>query len=136
MSNPKRPPSQYQEPFQFTREHPETAASLVVKVLDPTRRGRVTSVRYVNPTGLAENATNAFSGTMRKGSDTFATIFNTDSDGAGTNTLAANAWVAGVIDADTTLSTFAAGDDVDLVLTLAGTQTLPPGAVVIEGYYF
>jgi hypothetical protein len=91
-------------------------------------------VSYINPTGLAGDTTNTFRCEVKKGSTVSVTVFNTDTN----DTPAGVALAAGVAAEGTPSSTaadlwFAAGDRVDVVFTLEGTQTLPVGAGMIEG---
>ncbi len=118
-----------------TSEHPAETGTVTVKVMQCTRAFIVDSVRYVNHTGLAEDASNTFAGTAAKGTTPFATLFNTLADAGPDHSLAANTWVAGVLDADSTKREFEPGDELNLILTLGGSQTLPAGHVVVEGRY-
>ncbi len=134
MSQPK-PAAVHQNHAVVACEHPEVTSTTTVHVLKATRPLIVDAVYYVNPTGLAEHSTNTFSGVVKKGSTTFATLFDTDSDNAEGYNLAANAWVAGVLDADSAKRAFDAGDELDLVLTEGGTADLPAGRIVVEFRY-
>lgn len=104
-----------------------------VKIFKASRRFLVESVRYVNPTGLAVDATNFFDIQVKNGSTVVANWSTETTVGEGA--LVADTFV------DLTLST-TAGDlvlalDDELTLNLAenGTQTLPAGTIQIEGRY-
>lgn len=135
-TSPRRPPAHEQERFTLGPfPHAQVTATTTVKLWRAPRAFRITGCQYLNVTGLAEDATHAFKGELKNGSDVVAAIFNTDSDGAGDNTLAANTHVVGVV--DETLAAGSAGDVITLVLTegAGATATLPAGEVIFEGYY-
>ena len=134
MSSPK-PAQTHQNRACISIDHPSCATTATFNVLHCTRAFIVDSVYYTNPTGLAEDTTNTFAGVVKKGSTTFATLFDTDSDNPGTNTLPAGTWVAGVLDADSTKYAFEPGDDLVLVFTEGGNSTLPAGRLVCEVRY-
>ena len=97
---------------------------------------QVTRVTYHNVTGLAEDPTNVFAGDLKNGATVIATLFNTDSDGAGTNTLVADTTVEGVLSATAADAWLDAGEQLSLVLTEGGTATLPAGFAIVEGYLY
>ncbi len=125
---------------QFLREkvvflfpHASTTATVTHKIFKAKRAFIVDAIRYINPTGLAGDGTNAFAGDVKNGSTVVATVFNTDTGDAGGASLAADTFVDGVIDA--AAATLAAGDILSLVLTEDGTATLPAGLLQVEGRY-
>jgi hypothetical protein len=134
---PPRNPELEQEFFLLPFEHAAVTATTTVKVFKvPTGKTFVLDrVSYINETGLAEDAANNFAGAIKNAATTAATLFNTDSDldpdtGA---SLAANTWVEGSL--VSTARTFAAGEEISLVLTETGAATLPAGRGFVEGRY-
>jgi hypothetical protein len=102
----------------------------------------ITSVDYVNVTGLAAHADNHALVQILNAA-TVAAGWNTDADGT-TNGIGATAAAEGAITADTsialTLSTVAArtvppSTQVSLKLDESGTTTVPAGRVAIKGYW-
>lgn len=228
-----RPKNKFQEKLAFFLDHAALTASQLFPLLKATRKCRVTSVEYKNPTGLAEDATNAFAMTLvklpgaaltladttfttthaseqvnitnhglqtgdgpfrmtnsggalpagyaaatdyyaiRTGASTLqlaatralayagtavaisgdgtgthtlsdtastsrpttvATIFDTDSDEAGTNTLAADTWVSGTI-ASAPACVLDAGEELAALYVEDGSATLPVGHLHGEALY-
>lgn len=125
----------FQELVTIPCDHPEVTGDTEIKFFNATRPFRVTRAYYINPTGLAEDTTNVFAGKIRNGTTVVATLFDTDSDNAGTNTLAADTLVEGTLSATDANRVLAAGDWASLLLDEGGTATLPAGRAVIEGYY-
>lgn len=227
-----RPKNVYQEKVPFYLDHGSLTASQLFPLLKATRKCRVTSASYKNPTGLVEDATNAmalsllklpgaplvfadatFTATnatetvnitahglqtgdgplrmtnsggalpagyaaatdyyaIRTGSGTLqvaltralayagtavaisgdgtgthtlsdvasttrpavvATIFDTDADEAGTNTIAPDAWVTGVL--TTANVVLESGEELAALLVEDGTATLPAGRLHGEATY-
>lgn len=131
MTQIPKPAVRTQTQFMYRVAHPSTAATATYKGFKAPFAGIIDGVKYVNDTGLAADATNVFSGVVKNGATTIATLFDTDSDNAGAAALVQNVWVAGVLDA--TKQGFAPGDEIDLGLVKGGTQTLPTGALEIYG---
>lgn len=131
-----RQPNKRQERVVLVFEHGQLTATTTIKLFKARRRFHVDSVEYINPTGLAADATNAFRGEVKNGSTLVASIFNTDSndDPAGA-ALPADTHVAGVLAASKPDRGLAKGDVLSLVLTEDGTATLPPGRLQVEGRY-
>lgn len=131
---PRRPSNFVQERTTIVFDHPGSLTSdTTYKFWQAPRPCRVTDVRYINPTGLAEHATNAFAGSVLNGATVVATIFDTDSDEAGAdNSLPANTFVTGVIAAAGAV--LAADDVLSLFLDedAAGAATLPAGRLQVE----
>jgi hypothetical protein len=129
-----RPPTPYQEKVVISYDHPQVTATTTWKIFKAKGRPfRIDSVRYINPTGLAADATNVFAGTLKNGSTVMATIFDTDSDTGAA--LAADTFVDGTLSATQANRVLAADDVLSLVATEGGTATLPAGRVVVEGRY-
>ncbi len=117
-------------------DHPEVTGDTTIKFFNASRDFRVTRAYYINPTGLAEDTTNVFAGSVKNGSTVVATLFNTDSDLAGAdNSLAADTLVEGVLSATDANRILAAGDWLSLLLDEGGAATLPAGRLVVEGFY-
>lgn len=100
------------------------------------RKVRVRALSYVNGTGLATDATNAFAVRVDNATKvaTVATLFNTDTndDPAGAS-LAANTWLDGVLSETDDDLILDPGDELDLVFDEDGTATLPAGRLVFAG---
>lgn len=133
--NDKIPNSKLEERVVMSYDHAQTAATLSVKLWKcPTGRSFVVDrVVYVNPTGLATDASNYFVGEVKNTTAgvTMDTVFNTNS--AGGAALVANTFATGALSATAANQWLASGDEMSLVLTKTGTQTLPAGHIVIEG---
>lgn len=130
----RRPNDLFRERFQFDYNHAQLTADETVKLIDATRAGRITRAYYVNPTGLAEDATNFFAVQLLKGATVVAS-YSTDSAGAGTNSIAADTFTELTLSATDADRVFAAGDDLSFKADEGGTATLPPGRLIVEGYY-
>lgn len=116
-------------PVELSTDHIQVTASATVKFFKATRPMVVDSVEYINPTGLAEHADNYYNIAVKNG-DTVVASKNTKVGEGGT--LAADTFTA-LTNAAIANRTIAAGDVLALVLTKAGTQTLPAGKVVVHG---
>ncbi len=134
-SNPK-PAAVHQNYAEVSRDHVAATATTTIKVMKCARSLIVDSVYYVNPTGLAEDTTNVFAGVLAKATTACATLFNTDSDlSVPDASIPANTWIAGVLDADSAKYSFVAGDEMNLIVTMGGTATLPAGRIVVNYRY-
>lgn len=86
---------------------------------------RVRRAFYVNPTGLALNASNYFTIELKRGATVVANGIST-----ATAALVASAWTSmTIVPASAVL---AAGQSLDVVFTRTGTATLPIGQLLIE----
>jgi hypothetical protein len=118
--------------IQIEGRYYETNTALV-KLFKAKERFLVEKVRYINPTGLVEDATNFFDIQVKNGATVVANWSTETTVGEGT--IAADTWV------DLTLSTtgsdlvLALDDVLSLNLDENGTQTLPAGRIQIEGRY-
>lgn len=132
---PRIPDNKYEERMVLSYDHPQVTATTSWRFwkCPAGRQFVIERASYINPTGLTGDATNAFNGDVKKGATVMATLFNTDTGDAGGATLAANTFVEGVLSATPANNWLAAGDVIDLTVTLEGTQTLPAGRLVIEG---
>ena len=126
------------EKLTLLKEHAQVTATTTIKLYKvPTGRSfRLTGAQYVNVTGLANDATNAFAGTIQNAATVAALLFNTDSGDADVKAIAADTLVIADLSATEASRCFAAGDTISLVLTEDGTATLPAGTVVLEGLLF
>lgn len=115
-------------------DHDAVTANTTVKLFQVPagRKFVVERAKYVNPTGLVGDITNAFAGTVQNAATVMATLFNTDTD-AGGATLAADTFVDGTLSATAADRWLDADEVLSLVLTETGTATLPAGRLVIEG---
>lgn len=123
--------------WSLEREHAAITADGSVKLYKVATGQQLvlTRVLYLNATGLAADATNAFAVTIQNASTVAATIANTDSDDdpAGAS-IAANTFVEGVLSATLANRVFDAGEEVSLNFDEDGTATLPAGFVRLDGY--
>ena len=129
----RRPNKFTEERVSFAVEHAALTATTTIKLYKAPagRKFRLDRALYLNVTGLAADATNAFAGELKNGSTVMATLFNTDSGDAGGAALAADTFVEGVITAAN--ATLAATEELSLVLTEDAAATLPAGRIYIEG---
>ena len=120
--------------FAISYDHASLTQTTTVKLHKASRRMKIEAVRYINPTGLAADNTNAFKCEIKNGSTLVASVFNTDgNDDPAGEALAADTFVSGtLVDADSLL---AADDVLSVVFTEDGTATLPAGRLVIEARY-
>lgn len=124
----------YQETFVMVLDHPQATADATLQLgkSHPTRQIRIDAVSYVNETGLAANASNAFNIKFMKGSTVIAS-WNTLTGQQGTITAA--------VPVDLVLSVTAADLVVDantalkLFLDEGGDTTLPAGRLTVFGRF-
>lgn len=116
-------------------DHDALTATTTVKLFQVPagRKFVVEKAKYINPTGLVGDATNAFMGEVKNGATVVATLFNTDTGDAGGATLAVDTFVEGALSATLANRWFVGDDVLSLVLTEDGVATLPAGRLVIEG---
>lgn len=121
-------------PVSFAREHGALTATTAIKLfaVPPGRKFRLDRAVYLNPAGLALDATNAFRGELKRGSTLVAPLFNTDADDvpAGAALVANTPIDAAIVPAAAVLT---AAETLDLVFTEDGTATLPAGSIYIQG---
>jgi hypothetical protein len=120
------------EPITLTYDHAQAAADATTKLykVPAGKQFRLTGVDYINPTGLVQDAANAFIVKVTKDGTVMAS-WSTITGAQGT--IAANTFVAlvnSVTDADLVA---AAGAIIALFLDEQGDTTLPAGRVVIRG---
>lgn len=133
----RRPDLHERERVVLSYDHAALTANTTVKLWKcPAGRSFVLErASYINPTGLAADATNTFKGEVMNGATLMASLFNTDSDDdpAGAS-LAADTFVEGSLTATVADRWLAADEVVSVVFTEEGTATLPAGRLVLEGY--
>jgi len=134
----RRPDFFERELLTVSFDHPQVTATTTWKVykVPVGKKLQLTRALYLNVTGLAGDGTNAFNGDIKKSSTVMATLFNTDTGDVGGAALAANTFVEGALSATTANQWGAAADELTLVVTLEGSQTLPAGRVLLEGYLY
>ncbi len=135
MTQPRNEQINFQERDSFSFDHPAVTADTTWKIWQAPRAFVIEWVRYINETGLAEDTTNVFAGSIKIGTTVAATIFDTDSDAAGSNSLAANTFVAGALSAVAGATVGAADDIVSLFADEGGSATLPAGRVIVGVRY-
>lgn len=130
---PRQPNREIQERITITCDHAQLTGDLTVNLYDvPSgRQLKVERVRYINPTGLAEDASNYFAISVKNGSTVVAGPLSTDSAGAGTNSIAADTFTAITVATDGS-EVLDAGDVLSVLFDETGTATLPAGRVVID----
>lgn len=107
-------------------------ATTTIKLHKALRPMKLEKAQLISPTGLAADAANYYTITLKKGSTVMATWSTlTGQEGALTADTFKDMTLSG-----TAANLIAATDDVlSLVCTLTGTQTLPAGRLVIHGLY-
>lgn len=126
----------YQERLLLPFDHPSVTATTTWKVwqVPAGHKFRIDGVKYINPTGLAADNTNAFAATVQNAATVAVAVFNTDgNDVPAGASLAADTFVTGTLSATDANRVFSAGDVVSFVVTEDGAATLPAGRIVIEG---
>lgn len=138
MAETRRANQFLQEKYRLAYSHVanSNAGTVTVKLDKLTSRMRVTRVKYINVTGLAEDATNAAILSVQNGSTVVAS-WNTDSDSSASDvSIPANTFIDLTLSTTTTELVFAAGDVLSFVIAESGTTTVPAGLVIVEGVYF
>lgn len=114
--------------------HALTAVDVTTKE-HKTKAGKVftvDTVDYINPTGLAQDATNFAVVKLLNGATVLAT-WSTETGQQGT--LAANTFVSMVLNGTPANLDLAAGTTITLDIDINGVQTLPAGRLIIHGRY-
>lgn len=136
MTQPLRRGQDEQEPFEFENPLISISATTTFKLAKPKRAYVVTGVQYLSLAGLAEDTTNWFTLALKVGANVVCALADTDSDAAGAdNSIAANTWIDGTLVTTAGYLNGAADDEITLVATKGGTQTLPVGLIRVRGYY-
>jgi hypothetical protein len=113
-------------PYQFPVQHAALTATGTIKAFVATERTIVLGVQYINPTGLALDASNGFAIEMRKGSTVVANGISTT-----VAAVAANTHTAMSV-ASNGANVLEAGDVLSAVFTETGTATLPAGSFQLK----
>lgn len=128
MAGERRPNEFFQDIYTVSFDHAQLTSTTTTKVYQAPPTGgqrRVKSVRYVNPTGLAQSGSNSFAITLQKGVTAVANGIDT-----ATVAIPADTFIGmTVVDAAAVLDPL---DVLSVVATETGTATLPPGRLVIE----
>jgi hypothetical protein len=130
---PRRIDRDRAQPFRIPFSHGSTTADATTKLylVDAGQAFVIERVSYINPTGLAVDATNFFNLKITDGTN-IAANWSTET---GTNgALPANTAVEFALSATLADRTIAAGEYVTLFLDEGGTATLPAGSGFVEGY--
>ncbi len=114
----------------LARDHESVTSDTTVALFKARKRTRIERVDYYSQVGLAEDATNAFAVSVKNGATVVADGVNTDSDGAGSNSLAAATFVT-LTNGAAADRILAAGDVLSALLDESGTATLPAGTFVV-----
>ena len=134
MAAPRRRDDFRGERIALPFEHVQVTADTSIKIYKvPTGRTLlVVRVQYLNLTGLAEDASNFFAIKLNDGNAAnIAAVWSTETGQQGT--IAADTHVELVV-VTTANKALAGGDVLTLHLDETGTQTLPAGSGVVEGY--
>jgi hypothetical protein len=113
-------------------EHGQVTETTEIAIAKLGRAWRIDRAQYINPTGLAEDATNFFTVQVLKEGTDVAASWSTETGEEGT--LTAATWVELTLSGDAK-QVFAADDEVSLNLEEAATATLPAGRLVLECRY-
>lgn len=134
----RRPNDHLQERFQMSYDHAQAAdVDFAIQLFKFERRCRITRVFYNNVTGLAENAANHAKIQVKNGlAGAVAAEWDTNSAGAGDNSIPANVPINLTLSATDANRNFAVGDILVFAIDESGTTTVPAGRVVIEGIYY
>lgn len=112
-------------------DHPQVTATTTWLFGKQRFKCKVLAVRYYNQAGLAAHNDNWYTGALNNGATVVGTLFNTDADGGGASITAATT-LDGVLSVTAADLVLAAGDELSLVVTKGGTQTLPYGRIEID----
>lgn len=131
MSETARNNDFLQELVAYTFDHPQVTGTTSWKVFKAVRKCRVVKVEYINPTGLAADATNQFAISAKNGSTVVADGISNASPAA----IAADTFAALTLSATAANRILAADDVLSLVATETAAATLPAGRVVVHVKY-
>lgn len=133
MPDPARRPPTEQQVFEVAFTHPSVTADTTTKEYKTGSRPlRISGIDYINPTGLAQDASNYFAIQVKVGS-TVVGSWSTLTSAQGT--IAADTFVALVLNATDANLVVPAGSTLTLLLDETGTATLPAGKVIVRGRY-
>jgi hypothetical protein len=128
----RRPNQLFSERVTLSYDHAQLTQDTTFKrwTVPAGRSFRLDRALIINPTGLAVDASNFFNIKVKKGSTVMA------NRSTGTDALAADTFHEMGYAASDGDRVAAAGDVISIEFDETGTQTLPPGTVVIEGRLF
>ena len=132
MSTNPRPQEFVQRERQIDHDHLAITATGTTKLFKADRKWRLDRAQLVNPTGLAADAVNFFVIELKQGAVVLAT-WSTEVGQEGA--LVAATFVDLVLSATVADLVLDPDQELSLVFTENGTQTLPLGRVQIEGRY-
>jgi hypothetical protein len=124
--------------FEISYDHAQATADTTVKLWSSPRAFKIDYAQYINPTGLAEDASNYFNIKVMKTSSVaadWATRVWVDGGAQTTGTLTADTFVELPKSATAGNLLGAANVVVSLFIDETGTATLPAGRLVIHGHY-
>jgi hypothetical protein len=127
----KRENNHLQEPFLLTYDHAQLTATTAVKLfkVPAGRKLRIDAVDYINPTGLAADASNYFALSLAGNTDIASWSTQTGAEGA----IAADTFISLVMSATDADCVLSAGDGLEVSFSETGTATLPAGRLVVRG---
>lgn len=134
---PKRANDFLQESVVLSFDHADLTSDTTSKFfkVPAGRKLRVTKVEYINPTGLAEHASNFFALSLKNGSTVMAGPLSTDSAGSGDNGIVADTFTELTLSATEANRIASAGDVLSFLADETGTATLPAGRLVVHATY-
>jgi hypothetical protein len=135
MTPPRRENLHKQEPLLLFFEHPQTGATVehsIAAPVGPPGPYRLDRIRYINPTGLTEDATNFFAIELLVDGEVAAS-WSTETGEEGT--LPAGEWVEFTLTEDVVDLVGQSGDEITLALAEDGNATLPAGRIQVEGRF-
>ncbi len=110
-----------------------TTSDRTIKLMKMPWRFRIDEVQYINPEGLAEDATNVFAIKLMNGATVVASL-SSDSDQAGAdNSIAADTPTSLTLSTTASDLVYAKNDTMSVFLDEGGTASLPPGRLVVIG---
>lgn len=122
------------EEVEFSYDHAAVSADTTVKLWKnkSTRHFLIEEVEYINPTGLAQDASNTFNVKVLNAAAVAASWDTTTTTGQGT--IAADTFVA-LVNGSAANRLVAPSAVVSLFLDEGGTASLPAGRIVVKGRY-
>lgn len=125
-----------QERVVLSFDHPAVTSTTTWKFfkVPAGRKLRIDAVEYLNPTGLAEDASNIFALAVKQGSTTVGSL-STDSAAVADASIAANTFTTMTPSATAADLTAPAAAELSLVATETGTASLPAGRIVVHARY-
>lgn len=135
MGPPRRPSSQ-QDLLELVFAHPQVTGDTTTKEFKTgSRKFRIDSVDYLNPTGLAESATDYFNVKLKNGTTVLANRSSATVAAGGHGNMTADTFLAATLNATTSNLVLDPGTTLSLELDETGTATLPAGKLIVRGRY-